>query len=149
LPTIRHLTERQYQVFFLFHSVIARFKPTGFNRLVDTDVADATAAVAATLETSERGIIYEHAPPGPPAQALTDELRTTLDHMREQGATVYDHEAAVVLRAIEAGARSVQGPTDQNDARTTYLDLLARLLQATGLSAPETPEPPGSRLIVP
>ena len=67
LPTIRHLTERQYQIFFLFHSLIARFTPHGFTRLVDADVADAASAVAATLETAARGVIYEHTPQGPPA----------------------------------------------------------------------------------
>ena len=41
LPTIRHLTERQYQLFFLFHTAIARHRPDGFARVIDGDVADA------------------------------------------------------------------------------------------------------------
>ena len=64
--------------------------------------------MAATLETSARGVIYEHTPPGLPAQALAAELTTTLAQIREQGATVYDHEVGVVLRAIEKGARPAQ-----------------------------------------
>ena len=40
-----------------------------------------------------------------------------LAQMREQGATVYDREAAIVLRAIEQGAR---GPTVA-DATATRL----------------------------
>lgn len=149
IPTIRHLTERQYQLFFLFHSVIARFKPPGVSRLVDGDVADAAAAVAATLETSGRGVIYEHAPSGLPAQALTAELKATLSQIREQGATVYDHESAVVLRAIETGARAVQTATAPDSGDTDYLDLLARLLHATGEPAPIPPPGPGSALILP
>ena len=149
VPTIRHLTERQYQLFFLFHSVIARFKPPGVSRLVDGDVADAAAAIAATLETSARGVIYEHAPPGVPAQALTAELKTTLAQIREQGATVYDHESAVVLRAIEAGARAGQTATGPGSGDTDYLDLLARLLDATGEPASIAPPRPESALIVP
>src|SRR5918996_2396341 len=78
LPTIRHLTERQYQLFFLFHTMIARFTPRGFSRLVDADVAEAVSAVAAPLETAARGAIYEHTPQGPPAQALARELNTML-----------------------------------------------------------------------
>ena len=105
LPTIRHLTERQYQLFFLFHSVIVRFKPAGLSRLVDSDVAEAAAAVAATLETSVRGVIYEHTPPGLPAQALATELTTTLTQIREQGA----HH----LRS-----RSRSGPSDYREGRT-------------------------------
>ena len=65
LPTIQSLTERQHQLFFLFQSVIARHRPEGFARLVDSDVADAAAAVAATLETAARGVIYEHPPQSP------------------------------------------------------------------------------------
>ncbi|HET9568111.1 MAG TPA: hypothetical protein VFP16_07050, partial [Vicinamibacterales bacterium] len=41
LPSISHLTERQYQLFFLIHSVIARHKPDTFSRLLDEDVAQA------------------------------------------------------------------------------------------------------------
>ena len=103
LPTIRHLTERQYQLFFLVHTLIARHTPQGLTRLVDADVADAAASVAATLETAARGVIYEHSPQGPTAQALATELKTMLTRMREQGATVFDREAAIVLRAIEQG----------------------------------------------
>src|SRR5438105_13838964 len=60
LPTITHLTERQYQLFFLFHTLVARHVPEGFARLVDDDVADAAGTFAATLETASRGVIYEH-----------------------------------------------------------------------------------------
>lgn len=139
LPTIRHLTERQYQLFFLFHTMMVRYTPQGFSRLVDADVADAAAAVAATLETAARGVIYEHMPQGPPAQALATELTTMLAKMREQGAKVFDREAAIVLRAIEQGAR---GATVPADGPTGYLDLVARLLQGTG---PEPPAPETAR----
>ena len=149
MPTIRHLTERQYQLFFLFHSVIARFKPAGFSRLVDGDVADAAAAVAATLETAARGVIYEHVPSGVPARALAAELRTTLAQIREQGSTVYDHESAVGLLAIEKGARAAQTAPEPGSGDTGYLDLLSRLLQATGEPASVAPPRPESALIVP
>src|SRR5262245_8077229 len=62
LPTINHLTERQHQLFFLIHSVIARHKPEGFSRLLDEDVAQAAGAVAATVETAGKGVLYEHTP---------------------------------------------------------------------------------------
>src|SRR5690349_8746515 len=60
MPAIQALTERQNQVFFVFQSVISRHRPEGFARLVDADVADAAGAVAATLETAAKGVIYEH-----------------------------------------------------------------------------------------
>ena len=146
LPTIRHLTERQYQLFFLFHTLIARFTPRGFTRLVDSDVAEAAAAVAATLETAARGVIYEHTPQAPPAQALATELKTMFAQMREQGAKVFDREAAIVLRAIEQGARGTTAPTD---SATTYVDLVARLLDVTGTPESGPQSPPPSPLILP
>jgi len=150
LPTIRHLTERQYQLFFLFHTTIARFKPEGFARLVDDDVAEAAAAMAATLETSARGVIYEHSPSGLPAQTLAAELRHMLDAIRAEGAKVHDHEVLVVLRAIEAGARPTPGSATDPAATTAYLDLLNRLLEATGQAARPAPQgSTGSGLIVP
>jgi hypothetical protein len=147
LPTIRHLTERQYQLFFLFHTTIARVTPDGFTRLVDADVADAAAAVASTLETAARGVIYEHTPSGPPAQALATALKTVLAQIREQGAKVFDREAAIVLRAIERGARGTDAPAAASTS-TTYLDLVARLLEVNA-SAEPAPAAPASALILP
>lgn len=125
-PTIRHLTERQHQLFFLFHSVIARHQPEGWARLSDDDVADAAASVAATLETAAKGVIYEHAPHSIVARTLAGEFTALLKQIREEGATVYDREAAMTLRSIEQGARTVRGDSGPADA---YLSLIGRLLQ--------------------
>ena len=146
LPTIRHLTERQYQLFFLFHTLIARHKPQGLTRLVDSDIAEAAGALAATIETAARGVIYEHAPQAPPAQALAAEMKTMLAQMREQGGHVYDRETAIVLRAIEQGAREVKAP-DEGDA--AYVDLIARLLQVTATPRSTAGAAPASPLILP
>ena len=70
-----------------------------------------------------------------------------LDQMREQGAKVFDREAAIVLRAIEQGAR---GTTVPADSATAYLDLVGRLLEVTGgtrVGSPQTAPP--SPLILP
>lgn len=147
MPTIRHLTERQYQLFFLFHSAVSRHRPDGFTRLVDADLADAAAALASTIETAARGVIYQHTPQSPPAKSLVTALETLLREIREQGGTVYDREAAIALRAIEQGARTISAPGEGDAA---YLELVARLLQvnAAGESAPqETPATPS--LILP
>src|SRR6267142_3341319 len=126
MPTLQGLTERQHQLFFLFQSLIARHTPEGFARLLDDDVAEAAAAVASTLETAARGVIYEHAAQSLPAQRLATEMKTMLAEMKQQGATVYDREAAIVLRAIEKGARETR-TLEPGD--TAYLTLVARLLQ--------------------
>ena len=126
LPSIRHLSERQYQLFFLFHTAIARHRPEGFGRIIDEDVAEATAAVAATLETAVRGVIYQHMPQSRAAHGLANEMTTLLGEIRSQGGKVYDGEAAIVLRAIEHGAREV---SKASAGETTYLALMTRLLQ--------------------
>ena len=147
-PGIRHLTERQYQLFFFFHTAIFRHTPEGFSRLVDEDVAQAAASLAATLETSSRGVIYEHKPQSTTAQRLMSELTALLTEIRTQGATVSDSEASIVLSAVEEGARDIgrQGPGGD----TAYLDLIARLLQTRSGSRPaETPPTQPTSLIIP
>jgi hypothetical protein len=126
VPSIRHLTERQYQLFFVLHTAIAQHQPEGLTRLLDGDVADAAMAVAATLETAARGVLYEHEPATLPAKRLAGDLRTMLAKIRERGAAVSDREAAIVLRAIEQGARNTPRTAGGD---TAYLSLVARLLQ--------------------
>jgi hypothetical protein len=151
LPTLRELTERQHQLFFLFHTAIARHTPEGFGRLNDDDVAEATAALASTFETAARGVIYEHVPESPVARRLAADLTAMLDEMRLQGARVYDHETAVVLRAIERGARELRKQRD--GATDTYLSVMGRLLhvnqmaQSSGDSALE--KRTGSSIVLP
>lgn len=147
VPTIQHLTERQYQLFFLFHTAIARHRPDGFTRLVDADVADAAAALASTLETAARGVIYEHIASSAPAQGLAAALKALLAQIREQGARVSDAEAAVVIRAIEAGARLRRTP---DEGQTAYVELMARLLRgAPGAEAAQPEAAPAGSLILP
>ncbi len=134
LPTIGNLTERQHQLFFLFHALIARHQPESLAPLVDDDVADAAAAVAATLETAARGIVYEHTPQSLPAQRLARELVQMLEEIRREGASVKEREAATVLRAIEQGARETRTHGDDG-SHASYLALMGRLLQANRAAA--------------
>jgi hypothetical protein len=147
LPTISHLTERQHQLFFVIHSVIARFTPDALSRLVDEDVADAAGAVAATLETASRGVLYEHKPTSLPAQRLAREISSMIEEVRTRGTRIYDGELAITLRAIERGARETRKLTGQDAA---YIALVSRLLQVRSGQAPadETTQP-SSSLILP
>jgi hypothetical protein len=136
LPTVQNLTERQYQLFFLFQTAIVRHQPDGLARLLDDDVAEAAEAVAKTLETAERGVIYEHAPQSVTAARLAAELKTLLAGMRQKGAKLSDREVAVAFRAIEHGARHVRQAAPGGE--TAYLTLMARLIQQG--QAPAEPE---------
>jgi hypothetical protein len=147
IPSIQGLTERQYQLFFLLQAVITRHTPEGFVRLTDADVADAAGALASTLETAARGVIYEHAPASAPAQSLLTALKILLDELEEKRVAVYDAEVAIVLRAIERGARTVARP---GEGDREYLDLLRRLVDATaGPASAEDPAVAPSPLILP
>ena len=149
LPSMGGLTERQHQLFFLFQSVIAKSKPEGLARLTDEDVAEAASACAATIETAAKGVLYEHSPDTLPAQKLAGEFRALLAQVREHGATVYDREAAIALRAIERGARSLMKPNDP----VTYLTLMGRLLQVNHAAAAHEARPAaktgGQSIIIP
>ena len=148
LPTISHLTERQHQLFFLVHAVIARYKPDALTRLVDEDVAQAAAAVAATLETAGRGVLYEHTPASLPAQRLARDITSMIADLRAHGTRIYDGEVAIALRAIERGARDTH---EQAVEDTAYIALIGRLLHVRSqASAEEPPKPkPESSLILP
>jgi hypothetical protein len=147
LPTIQGLTERQHQLFFLLQTVIARHQPDGFARLADVDVAEAAAAVAATLETAAKGVIYEHPAASTVAQKLAGDLTGLVESIRQEGAAVYDREVAITLRAVEQGARTIGGSGHPPDE---YLTLMGRLLQinrtADGLPAAA---PASSSIILP
>jgi hypothetical protein len=146
LPTINHLTERQHQLFFLIHSVIASHKPDTLSRLLDDDVAQAAAAVAATLETAGKGVLYEHTPASLPAQRLAREITAMLAEVRARGTKIYDGEVAIALRAIERGARDTQ---KQAVGETAYISLIGRLLHVRSRPATEEAAKPASSLILP
>ena len=145
MPSIRELTERQYQLFFLFHNVIAQTPAEGLTRVTDGDVAQAAASLASTLETAARGVIFEQTPQSPTARKLADGFKTLMEHVREQGATLFDREAAITLRAIEQGATTVGRGEGAGD--TAYIDLMARLLQVKR-ARPDGPSQP-SAIILP
>ena len=150
LPTLRELTERQQQLFFLLHGAIARHTPEGFARLNDDDVEAAAGALASTFETASRGVIYEHTPDSPVAHRLAADLKAMVEEIRKQGAKVYDHETAVVLRAIERGARDTRKQLG-GDAGA-YLAMMGRLLQVNRLAqaaSPEGPEESRSSIVLP
>lgn len=149
LPSIRHLTERQRQLYLLLYSAVVQHRPQGLARLLDEDVEQAAAAVAATLETAAKGVIYQHTASSLPAQRLAAEMTALLEQTRARGARVSDTEAAIALRAIEQGARDARKAPGGTD--TSYISLMARLLQVrpgrgSGQSEPAKPESP---LIVP
>ena len=71
-------------------------------------------------------------------------MKAMLAEMRQRGVTVYDREAAIVLRAIEKGAREMRR-IEPGDA--AYLTLMARLLQRSSGGTQPPPAAPRSLII--
>ena len=157
LPLLQGFSERQARVFLMLGSLVARYKADGFQKLVDADIAQAAGALAATLETAARGIVYEHQPATLTAARLMSELRDMVAEITKSAAAELgagavsglERDAAVALRRIEEAAKT----TAQRDANTTlFQELLLRLLApapgaATDPSA--VPDAPASSLIIP
>jgi hypothetical protein len=144
-PLISDLSETQHRLVLLFQSVVVKHAGGAIPPLQDIDVADAVAAVAATLETAGKGIIYEHQAVSVPAQRLTAELRQVVSEIIAQDNSHQgriERESAIALRRIEQGARSAQRALP-GDESPVYLRLLNRLM-ATVAAEGSTPEGPGS-----
>jgi hypothetical protein len=143
---MRDLDNRQTQLFFLISTLIVGYKASDFESLADDDVAEAAAALAATFETSARGVIYEHRAAAAPAARLAATLRAALTEAGNQG-SAFERDAAVVLRRLEDAARRVRAGDTANGR--ALISLLGRVIQRNRTEAPPS-EPEGlSRLIVP
>lgn len=139
------LSEAQLQLFFLLQTLVVRHAPPGLPRLRDEDVAEAAGAVAATLETAARGLVYEHQAASVVADGLRRELQALLERVGRGGGSRFEREAAIVLRGIERGARHKAPGVPESP--TAYLDLVSRVLQERPAGTATTPA--GSGLIIP
>lgn len=138
------MSEGQLQLFFLVQGYLLQAPPGGAPRPVDAEVADAASAVAATLETASRGVIFEHRAATVNGQRMASELQGVLLEAGKGGGSRFEREAALVLRAI---ARAAGLPSDKDSSSRTYLELVGRVLRQGAPDAP-TPEPRSS-IIVP
>ncbi len=134
MASMGRLSEQQLQLFFLLESIIVGFKPEGFARLLDSDVAQAVGALADSLETASRGVIFEGATSSSVAEGLRKEIRPILDEITKNGGARAEREVALVLRGIERGARH-EGPLADAEP-TGYLEVVGRVLQQ---GAPKSP----------
>lgn len=94
---------------------------------LDVDFQAAAAALAATLETAARGVIYEHQPDSLVAGRLVPVLRTALDRLSADGATLADSDASAALRRIERTVRDTR--CDHPERPSAFFDFLGRVLR--------------------
>jgi hypothetical protein len=140
MATVGQLTEQQLQLFFVLQSMVLSYKPDGLARLVDTDVALATGALASSLETASKGLIFEEATASMVAEGLRRAMKPAIEEVTKGGGSRAEREVAVVLRATERAARHEGGHIPDGD--TAYLELVERVF---GRRAPAPAAP--SRII--
>lgn len=144
---MRDLNERQSHLFFLAATFLARYEPPELQPLIDDDVAEAAAALAATFETSSRGVIYEHRPASLPAGRLATALKQLLAETAQTISSSFERDAAVILRRIEEAARELRAAAPSQ--RRALIDLLARAVKPADPEASASAPLEPSRLIVP
>jgi hypothetical protein len=127
MSTIGRLSEQQLQLFFLLQSMVLAHKPEGLTTLSDGDVALATGALAGSLETASKGVIFDEALTSIPAEGLRRALKPVIGEITKEGGARAEREVAIVLRGIERGARHEGGQIP--DGPATYLDLVGRVFQ--------------------
>lgn len=127
MSTIGRLSEQQLQLFFLLQSMVLAFKPEGLARLTDADVGLATGALAASLESSSKGVIFEQAVASVPAEGLRRALKPVIEEVTKSGGSRAEREVAIVLRGMERGARHEGGHIAEGEM--SYLELVGRVFQ--------------------
>lgn len=156
MSTLGRVSEQQLQLFFLLQSVVLSYKPEGLARVNDADVALATGALAASLETASRGVIFEEATASVVAEGLRRALKPVIEEVTKNGGSRAEREVAIVLRGMERGAKHEGlAPPPQagqdNAADSSYLDLVTRVFQQSPLRPRREGDPgpdPSKPLIV-
>ena len=139
MATVGRLSEQQLQLFFLLQSMVLSYKPEGLARLVDADVALATGALASSLETASRGVIFEESTGSVVAEGVRRALKPVIGEVTKGGGSRAEREVAIVLRGMERGARHEGNVIPPGE--TSYLDLVARVFQQRPQKAREQAKP--------
>jgi hypothetical protein len=147
LPLLQGLSERQARLFLMLATVTTRHQPDPLQKLTDEDIAQAAGALAATLETAAKGIVYEHQPASLVAARLMFELKGVVDEVVKNAGSALERDAAITLRRIEHAAKlTVAATPDTNE----FQQLLARVLAPPpGAEEPEAPAAASSIILPP
>jgi hypothetical protein len=151
---IEGLTAQQGEALSLLQARIRMHRTAAIPPLHDSDVAEAMKALASTLETAARGILYEHQAASIPAMRLQQDLRAVLAELaeHEHGRTLGPAALAPVLRRIETMVERA-GRHFAPAGETAFLDFLERVGRPLEPHADgpgdEILEQPQSRIILP
>jgi hypothetical protein len=129
MPAVEGLTESQVQLLWLVLAQVTRQPADAFTPLRDEDVTAGVAALVATLETAERGVIYEHRPATLPAQRVVADLNALFAQLAQRSGRPVDRDAGIVLKRVAQLADAVRRETPGGAG--AFLGLAARLARAT------------------
>ncbi len=110
------------------------------SELDDAMALQAVVALRKTVETREKGLLYEHQAEDARAQALVHELLGLFEAKDEEGRPVKppDQELLLALRALEAGLSA----SLREEGGTAFLDSAARIVGRTQGAPSALPKKP-------
>ncbi len=153
LPLLEGLSERQARLFLMLAALTSRHQPETLQTLVDDDIAQAAGALAATLETADRGIVYEHRPSSAAASRLMGELKGMVDEVVKNAGSALERDAGIALRRIEQGAKAMSAYVSRSGGTARHSELqqlFARVLTpppGTDTTPAEAPAPASSIIL--
>lgn len=154
---IEGLTAGQGEALQLLQARIQAHRATAIPPIRDADVEQAVHALAATLETAARGILYEHQTASVPALRLQQDLRDALAEAAERKSPLGPVPLAAVLRRVETILQRAARQPGASD--TAFLEFLDRITRSRGRGAEAADDTesalvteaadPSSRIIIP
>jgi hypothetical protein len=152
------MTPGQSDLFLAVLSFVAGLHADPLPKLQDEDVAEGAGALAATYETADRGLIYEHRPQSLVAQRFVTDAKAFLASLVAEADAAtsrrVERDAAVVLRHLETGVRGARAVVD--DGPATALAIIGRFIAAAragrrvdGEAGRQRVEPPQPLLVKP
>ena len=133
------LPERQVRLFYTALVGITALRARR-RELDDRLLADAVAALRKTVDTRNRGILYEHQADDARAQGLVYELRGLFEAKDESG-QVHAPSDRDLLPALDALAQGLEATLKEDAGPTAYLDTAVRLVGRQEAVARATPAP--------
>jgi hypothetical protein len=138
-PHVEGLSDPQQRLFLMGIAGIAEMGRAR-RELTDTLLAQAIEAARKTLETRERGLLYDHPVEDLRAQGALHDLRDVFERRDEEGRPIApdDRDLLPTLRALEA---AVRGTLREQAGATAFLETAMRFAARFGQQLRGSPAP--------
>jgi hypothetical protein len=136
MPAVQSLGDTPVELFFLALQGVAAIQRRNPG-LTDALLGQAVTAVRRSLETRQKGVLYEHAPGDLRAVPLVAEIRGIFEAKDDRGEPIAPRDADIlaVLSALET---ALAGAAREGAGPRTLLDTIARMAgPAAAAPAPE------------